>query len=103
MTNSFEFETDFIFETDHKQYMSLAASPETFIPPSLELRARAALRELADIKREFELHSQRYEQEVKDREEKFEDAMSHFQDTKDKWERVVDDLVWRRFNALDLD
>lgn len=91
MTNSFEFETGFIFETDHKQYMSLAASPETFIPPSLELRARAALKELADIKREFELHSQRYEQEVKDREEKFEDAMSHFQDTKDKWERVVDE------------
>ena len=80
---------DFVFETDHSQYMSLA-SPETFIPLSLELRARAALRELADIKCEFELHYQRYENELKEREEKFDDAMSHFLNTKDDWVRQED-------------
>lgn len=94
---------DFVFETDHSQYMSLT-SPETFIPLSLELRARAALKELADIKREysrvaselkdieavFELHYQRYENELKEREEKFDDAMSHFLNTKDDWVRQED-------------
>lgn len=77
---------DFVFETDHAQYMSLG-----FIPLSLELRAKAALKELSDIHREFELYSRQYEEAEKEREDKFDDAMSHFQDTKDDWVRVVDE------------
>ena len=81
----------FVFETDHSQYMSLGRDQHEFIPDSLKERALAALQELRDIQREFERHTYEWDEQNKEREEKFEDAMSHFQDTKDRWERVVDE------------
>lgn len=87
MTND---ESDFMFETDHSQYASLAHERSEYIPFSLELRAKAALAELADIHREFELYMSQYDEEEKKREDAFDDAMSHFQDTKDKWVRHED-------------
>lgn len=79
---------EFTFENDHEQYMSL--SQEKAIPLSLELRAKAALAELSDIQREFELHRKAWEEANKEREDKFDDAMSHFQDTKCDWVRHED-------------
>ncbi|MFW3388167.1 UNVERIFIED_CONTAM: hypothetical protein RF648_19450 [Kocuria sp. CPCC 205274] len=82
--------TNYIFDHDHEQYMSLAPQ-EDFIPESLRQRALAALKELEEVKKEFERIGTLYDAMVLEREEHFSDAMSHFQETKDDWVRVEDE------------
>lgn len=81
---------EFYFENDHEQYMSLG-DIKSFIPASLEERAKAALKELQEIHDEFQRIISEYEVANAIREEQFEEAFTHFQESKDHWERIEDE------------
>lgn len=97
MTNlPFDFDTP-------ASYMSIE---DFVVPPHLEARARAALAELEDIKHEFDSYVAEHEFAVSQREDKFDDAMSHFQESKDDWVRTVDEhgnVEWVYIADLEID
>lgn len=70
------------------EYMSVG---DFTIPVDLELRAKAALAELEAVHQDFKRLQDEHEAKVREREDKFDEAMSHFQDTKDTWARVEDE------------
>lgn len=84
------------------EYMSVE---EPQIPEHLEQKAKIALALLEEVQREFNHFMYSHEMEVTQREEEFEDAMSHFKDTENEWVRVEneDGVSWIHVSNFEIE
>lgn len=90
------------FQFDEGVYTQLP-NEEKMIPHELVLRAKAAVAEFKSIKDEYALHQRNWYEMKEKREQAFNDAMSHYQETKDEFRRVAlpnGQVIWLDMTRL---